>query len=44
MGADAIVVGPRDLGTLGKATLASVSSALLQTSNWRMIFVREAVA
>lgn len=41
--ADAIVVGPRELGALGKATLGSVSSALLQTSNCSVIIVREAV-
>lgn len=41
--ADAIVVGPRDLGALGKATLGSVSSALLQTSNCSVVIVREAM-
>lgn len=42
IGADAIVVGPRDLETLGKATLASVSSAFLQTSNCSVIVGRGA--
>ncbi len=41
--ADAIVVGPRDLGVLGRVTLGSVSSALLQTSSCSVIIVREAV-
>lgn len=43
MGADAIVGEPRDLGTLGKATLASISSALLRTSNCNVIVGRGAV-
>ena len=41
--ADAIVVGPRNLGALGKVTLGSVSSALLQTATCSVIVVREAV-
>lgn len=41
--ADAIVVGPRDLGALGKATLGSVSSALLQTASCSVIIVRAKV-
>ena len=39
--ADAIVVGPRNLGALGKATLGSVSSALLQTAPCSVIIARE---
>jgi nucleotide-binding universal stress UspA family protein len=38
--ADAIVIGPRNLGALGKATLGSVSSALLQTATCSVIVVR----
>jgi nucleotide-binding universal stress UspA family protein len=38
--ADAIVVGPRNLGALGKATLGSVSSALLQTATCSVVIVR----
>lgn len=38
--ADAIVIGPRSLGALGKATLGSVSSALLQTATCSVIVVR----
>ena len=41
--ADAIVVGSRRLGALGKAALGSVSSALLQTSTCSVVVVREAV-
>lgn len=41
--ADAIVVGPRNLGALGKATLGSVSSALLQTATCSVIVVRAGV-
>jgi nucleotide-binding universal stress UspA family protein len=37
--ADAIVIGPRKLGPLGKATLGSVSSALMQTSTSSVILV-----
>jgi len=39
-GADAIVIGPRNLGAFGKATLGSVSSALLQTAVCSVIVVR----
>jgi len=39
-GADAIVIAPRNLGALGKATLGSVSSALLQTAACSVIVVR----
>ena len=38
--ADAIVIGPRNLGALGKATLGSVSSALLQMAACSVIVVR----